>query len=184
MLRVIFALTLALLAVGAGCASELRDNTPTEPNSTLPNIYEGFAALSDVSRIVPSSLLRQVQRSLRMRYRERLIPLSARRIDFGAMGDVWIVGSQRFVCALRASDGAFACQPRRSFRQHGIVLGVFRAKPGVSRPPRDFTLLALVPDGIRKAILSVGGFRIVLPVHENRYALSADAPIRVADYQE
>lgn len=111
--------------------------------------------------------------SLRLRYRDAAYARTHTGIG------LWVVPGRAVICVFRAVKIVSACVTAARANREGIALGVYRVgKP--DKRPTHFTLLGVVPDGVRALKVEEGKTVRTIPVIDNSFETSARHPIRVA----
>jgi hypothetical protein len=92
---------------------------------------------------------------------------------------LWVVPGRAVICMFRAVKMGSACVTAARAQREGVVLGVYQVGTASEQPPH-FTLLGVVPDGVRALKVEEGNTIRTVPVIDNSFETSARHPIRVA----
>jgi hypothetical protein len=98
----------------------------------------------------------------------------ARRVRAANGAVAWVIPGRGFVCIAANVTGASGCNTTRETIEHGMTMVVGQQMRGVV----VYYALGLAPNGVRRAIVSVGARRALVPIEHNVYAYRASSPIK------
>jgi hypothetical protein len=170
-------LVLLLLLVGCGAGSSTQQSRPSPTHPFSVEQRQAFTVLRGTTRPVPSILRRHLRRARNSEVRTLWLDTA---IYVPTHSGLWIVNGHNMTCIVQTHGGAVSCEPRITVLREGVSLGTVRLGPPPRRAAREFTVVGIVPNGIARVELKVGGETRNVAVHDNAFSLSAAVPIVVA----
>lgn len=163
----LFVLLLATLAVGCGEHRILTGTDASHRRSRSLSDQSAFRLLRGPTKSLPQRVRSQLARSLHGGSRDEFRPAHIHRA-LTAVGVVWTFFDGSALC-LADSHGSVACAKAGRARSKGVILGTFTPPSKRVPRPHDFLVVGLVPEPIRKTVVTFGKQHRTLAVRRNLF---------------
>jgi hypothetical protein len=179
-LKAVLALILATLIVGCDQSHNSSEPARLGTEARVFDAKANFDLLNTPQEDLPEALQTHLARLLMRKQPDQFRPTLTQR-SRTSHGTVWAFVNNSAICLAQGGFGSVACSNWNPGLNKGVILGTFTPPSGRIKRPHDFLVLGLVPNGVGRVLLTVGGRRHrVAVVSHNVFTATGDAPILVA----